>query len=175
MLYPPPLDVFVHEHEFTLRSENWLSFNMTDLFHVKGSKTTSILELVAGDSGYFPYVTTQATNNGVEGFFSHATEDGGVLTVDSAVVGYCSYQKIQFSASDHVEKLVPKFPMNDFVAMFLVTIINMEQYRYNYGRKCSQKRLKKSTIKLPVTAEGNPDFEYMENYIKSLPCSANLQ
>lgn len=77
--------------------------------------------------------------------------------------------------SDHVEKLTPKFLMNDYVAMFLVAILNMEQYRYNYGRKCSQSRLKEAEIKLPATNKGYPDFAYIERYVKTLPYSANLQ
>ena len=58
--------------------------------------------------------------------------------------------------------------------MFLTTIINIEQYRYNYGIKCSQTRIKNIKIKLPVDSKGNPDWQFMENYIKSLPYSANL-
>jgi len=57
--------------------------------------------------------------------------------------------------------------------MALTTIINMEQYKYNYGRKCSQARIKTISIKLP-TKNNNPDFTYMENYIKSLNYSASL-
>ena len=97
-----------------------------------------------------------------------------MLTVDSAVLGYCAYQKDPFSASDHVEKLIPKFEMNAYIALFLVTILNIEQYRYNYGRKCSQTRLKTSKIKLPVTERETPDHTYMEKYIKGQPFSANL-
>lgn len=52
--------------------------------------------------------------------------------------------------------------MNKYVAMFLVTIMNLEKYRYNYGRKCSQTRMKQISIKLP-SKKGQPDFEYMEN------------
>ena len=58
--------------------------------------------------------------------------------------------------------------------MFLVTILNQEQYRYSYGRKCSQKNLRRSKIKLPITNTGKIDFEFMENYIKSLPYSSSL-
>lgn len=64
--------------------------------------------------------------------------------------------------------------MNAYIALFLVTILNIEQYRYNYGRKCSQTRLKASKIKLPVTERGIPDHTYMEKYIKGQPFSANL-
>ena len=95
------------------------------------------------------------------------------MTVDSAVLGYCSYQPFNFSASDHVEKLIPTFEMNKYVAMFLVTIMNLEKYRYNYGRKCSQTRMKQISIKLP-SKNGQPDFEYMENFIKSLSYSGSI-
>jgi hypothetical protein len=69
-----------------------------------------------------------------------------------------------------VEKLIPKFAMNRYIAMFLVTIMNLEQYRYNYGRKCSQSRMKERSIKLPVK-DGQPHWQFMEEFIKSLPYS----
>ena len=97
-----------------------------------------------------------------------------MITVDSAVIGYCSYQNRPFSASDHVEVLIPKFDLDSYIAMFLVTILNMEQYRYNYGRKCSQTRLGKSKIKLPHK-NNEPDFEFMAHYIHTLPYSSNFE
>lgn len=156
-----------------LNFKNWKQFNLKDLFKITGSKTTPVLELEEYGYGNYPYVTTQATNNGVEGFYNFYTEDGGVLTIDSAVLGYCSYQPYNFSASDHVEELIPKFKMSKYIAMFLVAIINQEQYRYNYGRKCSQDRIEKGNIKLP-SKNGSPDWEFMENYIKSLSYSSSL-
>ena len=157
-----------------LNVKSWKSFSMSSLFDITGSKTTSIIELEEYGNGNFSYVTTQATNNGIDGFYNYFTEEGNVLTVDSAVVGYCSFQPFNFSASDHVEKLIPKFWMNIYIAMFMVTILNLEQYRYNYGRKASQTRMKKILIDLPVTIDGKPDWEFMENYIKSLPYSSSL-
>jgi hypothetical protein len=146
---------------------------LNELFTVKGSKTTSVLELQEYGKGPCPYVTTQANNNGVEGFYDYSTEEGGVITFDSAVVGCCSYQALPFTASDHVEKLIAKFDMNKYIALFLVTVLNQEQYRYNYGRKCCQTRMRKIGIKLPAK-NGKPDFVLMENYIKSLPYSGSL-
>ena len=160
---------------FSIKPSTWKRFSLSDLFSVKGSKTTLMRDLNETDSlaGY-PYVSTQATNNGTRGFVDTYTEIGDVLTVDSAVAGYCAYQERPFSASDHVEKLTSRFKIDKYVAMFLTTIINQEQYRYNYGRKCSQKRLRQSWIKLPATEEGKPDWQFMRNYIKSLPYSANM-
>jgi len=157
----------------SLNSSKWKSFPLTELFDLTGTKTTPLLELVATGIGKYPFVTTQASNNGIEGFYDFETEEGNVLTVDSAVLGYCAYQEMNFTASDHVEKLIPKFKLNKYIAMFLVTVINLEQYRYNYGRKCSQARMKQISIQLP-SKNGQPDFEFMENYIKSLPYSISI-
>ena len=163
----------LNKSDFDLESNNWKNFSLNDLFKITGSQTTPILELEEYGPGKYPYVTTQATNNGVGGFYDFNTEEGNILTVDSAVLGYCSYQPKKFSASDHVEKLVPKFQMNKYIALFLVTILNLEQYRYNYGRKCSQTRMEQIKIKLPAKNR-QPDFGLMENFIKSLPYSSNI-
>jgi hypothetical protein len=64
--------------------------------------------------------------------------------------------------------------MDKYTALFLTAILNKEQYRYNYGRKASQARLKQRSIKLPTTSSKNPDWDFMKNYIKSLPYSVNL-
>ena len=153
----------------------WRRFPLTDLFTVSGTTTTPPRDLAYFDPGSAPYVTTQATNNGVGGFYAHATEEGGVVTVDSAVAGYSAFQSAAFSASDHVEKLAPSFRMTPRTAMFLVTILNMEQYRYNYGLKRAQKRLKRESLRLPCTRSGDPDWRYMEQYIDGLRYSANLR
>ncbi len=163
----------VINQNFELDTSNWQFFKLKTLFKITGTKTTPLIELEEHEVGKYPYVTTQATNNGVEGFYDYYTEEENVLTVDSAVLGYCSYQPLEFSASDHVEKLIPKFSMNKYVAVFISTIINTEKYRYNYGRKCSQERMRKSYIKLP-SKSGEPDLKFMENYIKSLSYSSSI-
>jgi hypothetical protein len=173
IIEPCPDKNSIISKKYILSTDEWKYFKLTSLFNISGSKTTTILKLEGHGSGSYPYITTQATNNGVDGFYNFYTEDGNCLTVDSAVLGYCSYQENSFSASDHVEKLTPKFTMNKYIALFLTTVLNLEQYRYNYGRKCSQTRMKEIGIKLPE--RGNqPDWQFMEDYIKSLSYSQAL-
>ena len=159
--------------KISINFKNWSLFPIKNLFTITGSKTTSKQELNEIGEGIYPNVTTQVTNNGVDAFYDTYTEQGNVLTIDSAVLGYCTYQPINFSASDHVEKLIPKFKMNTYVAMFFVTILNLERYRYNYGRKASQSRIKKASLLLPEN-NGNIDLVFMEDYIKSLHYSKLL-
>ena len=167
-------DERIGAHTALRDTSTWGRFLLTDLFRVSGTTTTPPRELDYHQPGAHPYVTTQATNNGVGDFYDHFTEDGGVITVDSAVVGYCAYQAEAFSASDHVEKLTPRFSMTASAAMFLATILNREQYRYNYGLKRAQKRLRRESLRLPCTRRGDPDWRYIEKYIGGLRYSANL-
>jgi hypothetical protein len=162
------------KNSLKLNSTQWQEFKIKDLFDVTGSKTTSKIKLMEYSNGKNPYITTRATNNGVDSFYDYYTEKGNILVVDSATIGHTTYQELDFSASDHVEKLIPKFKLNIYIALFLTTILNKEQYRYNYGRKFNQIRIKETIIKLPATQKNNPNWEFMENYIKSLPYSSNI-
>ena len=53
--------------------------------------------------------------------------------------------------------------------MFLITVIEMEKYRWNYGRKWRPKRMPESVIRLPSKikdGKDEPDWDFMEEYIK---------
>lgn len=168
------VDKFGMDKNIKLDVRKWQGFKLSDLFEVTGTKSIVQRDVELYGRGEYPYVVTSAQNNGVSGFYNYWTEEGNVLTIDSATVGTCFYQNRNFSASDHVEKLMPKFTMNSYIAIFFVGIINLEQYKYGYGRKFAQKRIKETIIKLPVSLQGEPDFKFMGNYIKSLPYSGNL-
>ena len=157
-----------------LTATGWKEFKLSDLFDISGTQTTTLTALQASGNGAYPYITTQAKNNAVGGFYDHTTEKGNVLVIDSAVLGYCSYQRADFSASDHVEKLTPRFSMNQYMALFLTTVMNLERYRYSYGRKASQQRIRQSNVRLPATEDGRPDWQFMEKFIKAMPYSSNL-
>ena len=157
-----------------LDSVKWQEFKINDLFRVVGTKTTPIKKLLEYGKGKYPYVTTKASNNAIDGLYNFYTEKGNVLVIDSATIGHTTYQEINFSASDHVEKLIPKFKLNQYIALFLVTILNKEQFRYSYGRKFNQTRINNTIIRLPIIKKDLPNWEFMENYIKSLPYSSNI-
>ncbi|MDR0526861.1 MAG: restriction endonuclease subunit S [Spirochaetaceae bacterium] len=164
----------IEKRELPLNISKWGKFKIGDIFNVGGTKTTKIDALKEYGRGIYPYVTTQSSNNGVDGFYNYWTEQGQVLVIDSAVAGFCSYQENNFSASDHVEKLVPRFSINKYIGLFIAAIINLDRYRYNYGRKFNQKKIKETLIKLPVLDNNEPDWQFMEDYIKSLQYSDKI-
>ncbi|WP_199748765.1 restriction endonuclease subunit S [Brachyspira aalborgi] len=150
-------------------TSGWKEFKLNKLFKISGSKTTPKKELEKCGVGNYPYITTQAVYNGIAGYYSKWTEKGKCLTVDSAVLGTCFYQEKDFSASDHVEILRPNFAINKEIGLFLSIIINRIGFinGYAYDKKRSQTALKNESIFLPVDKSDNPDWEYMENTIKS--------
>lgn len=158
-----------------LSTPKWKDFNLASLFEIKGTTTTPPSHFDSTiTKGKYPYVTTRSKNNGVTDFYDFYTEIGNVITIDSAVAGFPAFQMQNFSASDHVEKLVPLFPMTPNIALFIVTLLKKEMYRYSYGRKCNQIKLKNTIIKLPEK-NGNPDWEFIENYVKALPYTDIIQ
>ncbi len=58
--------------------------------------------------------------------------------------------------------------------MFICALIKQEQYKFSYGRAvystvCEDIEIKLPTILNNETSEYEPDWGFMENYIKSLP------
>ncbi len=150
-----------------LSDRNWKPFYLSELFEIKGSKTTNISIIKKSKQGKYPYITTQTNNNAQAGYYNFYTEKGNILVIDSAVVGFCTYQFYNFTASDHVEKLIPKFKINKYIALFLTTQINKNNSKkFNYGFKACQNRLKNTPIFLPIDKKGNPDYKFMETYMR---------
>ena len=155
---------------FKLSDREWKEFRIGELFEVTGSVTTKPQNLI--ENGLIPRITCSATNNALDDFYQNkATEKGGVLTVDSATIGYVSYQSHDFIATDHVEKITNKDNsyISRFIGLFEKQCIDKATIsKYGYGYKFAQERIKNQKILLPVSENGEPDFDFMENYIHEL-------
>ena len=55
---------------------------------------------------------------------------------------------------------------NEHIHLFLATVVGMQRVKYNRGYKFNEQRMKKQTIMMPMTDAGNPDYGYMENYVR---------
>lgn len=85
--------------------------------------------------------------------------------------GYSLYQPQKFIGMNGKISCGYNTHLNKYIGLFISTILDMDRYRYFFGRSWTGDRLKQSKIKLPVTKDGKPDWVFMENYIKSLPYS----
>ena len=148
-------------------------FKIKDIFEIKKGKRLTKEDFEVGDT---PFVAAIDSNNGWRDFIGQLPiHDGNTISVNyNGSVAEAFYQPVPFWASDDVNVLYPKFEMNVFNALFIATIIEKERYRFNYGRKWHKDRMSESCISLP-SLNGKPDFNFMENYTKSLPYSTSLE
>lgn len=102
-----------------------------------------------------------------------AIHEGNAISLSyNGSVGEAFYQPNPFWATDDVNVLYFKdengINFNKYIALFICAVLIQEKYRYSYGRKWVLENMRSTVIKLPAY-QGKPDFNFMENYIKSLP------
>ena len=115
-------------------------------------------------------ISASNVNNGIAQRISLQAEFKGNCIVTGKVGCTAFYQLEDFCATSDVNIFIPKtFTLNKYIGLFLVSVINKsENYKWSYGRQCRVGDSQQIVIKLP-TKNDKPDWEFMENYIKSLP------
>ena len=149
---------------------DWKKFRVGDLFDVlKGSRLTKANK----KEGNINFVSTHMYNNGIDvnkiGNTEHIHPANSIIVVyDGHATGKAYYQNEPYWASDSVNVLYPKFVLNELIALFLVLIFETVGKNFGYVNKWNQEIMQKTNIYLPVTSDGNPDWQYMENYMQKI-------
>ncbi len=159
-------------NENNLDVSKWAKFSLQSLFEIVLSKGDNQAKLL--EEGTIPLVSAGNFNNGICKFIKSADPkseifSGNAITVD--MFGKAFYQAKDFYAVSHgrVNILIPKFKMGKGVALFICTVLNKKfNGKYSFSTMCSQSKLLKESICLPVKADGNPNVEYMEKYMNQL-------
>ena len=153
----------------------WEEFKLEFLFDFSKGRRLTKADMIPGDLNYLGAISE---NNGVrEKIEADYSWKPNCITVNyNGSVGEAFYQSEPFWASDDVNVLYAKdfWKMNKYIAMFLITVIKANKYRFGYGRKWTLEKMKDTVIKLPSQEDGAPDFIYMEKYIKSLTYSDRI-
>ncbi len=165
----------INNNKYDLNIEKWKYFKLTDIFEIqKNNKNILINKTKTGNT---PLISSTAFNNGIIKYINYKPtfiEENLITISKDGSIGECFYQNKPFCATSHVIVLKPKFKLNKYIILFICTIIKQEKSRYNFGRAWNGERFTNTEIKLPATPDDKPDFEFMENYIKSLPYSKSL-
>jgi hypothetical protein len=154
-----------------LNNNRWSEFRVVTLFDfVRGTRITKENRI----NGNIPLVTAGFQNQGIDGYIETDICElySDKITID--MFGNAFYHSYSFYCDDNILVLTPKHNINVYKKLFFVVVLNADKYRYSYGRQYRQKDIKKHVIKLPVTANGEPDWDYMEKYIKALPYSDKI-
>lgn len=171
---------------------DWKEFKigkMFDIYPTKDYKGMSNNDL--NDGGNTPVVANSSLNNGISGHSTlQPTENGQMITFSDTTEGNTFfYQPDPFIGFAHVQGMHPiGHVWNEKQLLFLVTILTFVNCDlFNYGRKMRRDTISNTKIKLPAQKNNGqfvididckfsdegyiPDWEWMDNYMKSLPYS----
>ena len=149
-------------------TSNWKKFKVGELFEIaNGKKYPSSIR----QTGELPLISTTANNNGISDYIKDRNDGvySNCITVAySGSVGATFYHKEKVFVGETVIALLPKFKMNQYSGLFICSILSKINSKFSYTQKIKVLQYKNEAISLPVTPEGTPDFDYMENYMKNL-------
>jgi len=154
-----------------LTDREWKEFKIGDLFCTKKVQGRPIENY---SSGNVPYITTASTNNGLTNFISSpqtAISDKRCISIDP-IKGKAFYHPYEFVGrgfSGASINLLYNENINENIAMFLCGAIEKTaKHKASYGYLFNSNRLENGKIMLPITTDGQPDYQFMEDYIKEI-------
>lgn len=160
----------------TLGVETWKTFKVNDLFEVKygiNMELNTCIEAEPDDTDAINFVARTESNNGVSARVKPVNgkepQPAGLITCAGGGSVLSTFlQEEPFYSGRDLYLLIPLYPMSKLAKLFCITVLKANKYRYSYGRQANI-TLPYLELMLPVNAEGAPDFDFMENYMKSLP------
>lgn len=160
-----------------LNEKEWKSFLISDIFDIFPGKRLVAADTTAGDR---PFIGALDNNNGVARFVSDTNEslDKNVLGVNyngnGMVIGF--YHPYECIFSDDVKRFHLKHHEdNEFVLLFMKVAILQQKSKFGYLYKFNSERMANTGVMLPVDEFGNPDYTFMEQYVKRVKETIELQ
>ena len=154
-----------------LSEKTWKLFELSSVFDIRATSSgIDKIRLTLLD-GKFPYVTRTDRNNGIQSFVCEQTNygvDGGNCITIGLDTQTAFYQPTAFYTGQNIQ-ILTNDRLNVYVAQFLLPLLKKTLSIFSWGGNgATLTRLRRSKIQLPVTEDGAPDFEYMENYIRNV-------
>lgn len=155
-----------------LNDREWKLFFIGELFTVERPNARNKDDY---EYGTVPFVASGCVNNGVltccKPQVNEQLDKSNCITV-SPVDGSSFFHPYSFlgrgGAGSSVLMLYNSY-LNIFNGLFIARCVSHTcTEKYNYGHMGNKDSIKRERIILPVDKEGNPDYKFMEDYIREL-------
>ncbi|WP_317986691.1 restriction endonuclease subunit S [Campylobacter canadensis] len=153
----------------------WKSFKAYDVFYTFTNKnklqtpTGSYINKTLLEKYNIPRITVKGINNGVDSLSSCKSEKIVFFSnfISVSFLGSVFYHPYKASIDMKVHALIPlNIELNKYIANFLIPIIKNNIAFSSYGNQLSSTDLAQLTLILPIDEKGEPNWEYMQKYIK---------
>lgn len=148
-------------------------FKVSDLFEIsRGKHTINSIDRISGDTPYFG-----AFNNrySVTSYVGNDLGDKQEDCIVASCFGAAMYIEEAFYSDCNTRVLKSKYKeMSKYCKIFISNIIDSHKSLFNYSLKLNPSNLSNMVIEIPVDEAGNPDWDFMDRYIKGLPYSVSI-
>ena len=158
-----------------VNTREWGEFRVGELFEVKISKSVDKGGLEFAEDGEYDFIGRTPLNNGIQGRLNklkfEANQEG---TYSIAQIGMhvCQYRGRKWYASQNIFVLTPfaekSHKANKFIATVITRYLDCAYGEDTYATYPTAKTLPHLKIKLPVDKTGQPDWAYMEEYMRKV-------
>ena len=159
-----------------LNDREWKVFTLEDVFYINSGKRLEKRNMVAGNR---PFIGASDNNNGLTAFCGNVNEsiDKNVLGVNyNGSVCEAFFHAYECVFSDDVKRFHLKhYEDNKLVLLFIGVVIRQQKVKYQYAYKFNEQRMRRQSILLPVNDSGEPDYKFMEDYIRDLMTAKQKQ
>lgn len=154
-----------------ITDKDWKEFFVSEIFSkpIRGKRITSE-KYIDGDMAV---VSSAGGNNGIIAFAGNTEkvriyEDCLSVANGGVSAGFAFYHPYKFIATDHVTHFKGD-NLNKYHYIFLSTIIRNQMHtKYDFSREMTDPRLQREKVIVPVNSDGEPDYLYMEQYVKNM-------
>ena len=148
---------------------SWREFKVGDLFPVIIKPSVIHAKSVIESKSGTPYVVRSKFNNGikcrVEKSVDFKPSPAGTISFGAENASFF-YQAEEYISGRDIYYLDTR-NLSKHACFFLIACLQSLTHKYSYNYGLFPDLLKKEYIKLPATADGKPDWQYMEQYISN--------
>lgn len=153
-----------------LKNIDWKEFVFEDVFKISSTNSGIDKNKLINRSGRFPYITRTDKNNGIDFFIGTQNENVKVCTGNVLIIGLDTqtvfYQPHSFYTGQNIQ-ILSNQNLNYFISLFLIPLIKKQIDKFSWGSNgATLTRLRRSKILLPVNADNQPDYTFMEQYMQ---------
>jgi len=163
-------------------TSSWKNFRIRELFYkldlrCRKSGFNKVSDCSETPTAEFvlPLVNAKHFNNGIQFYGRIEDWDSVEMTIDIVSNGaiatgdvYAQPQRTGVLWDAYLIKSYERINAKETLFFLSTVIEKCVKQKFGYDNKCTWNKVKEEFIKLPVTSEGVPDWQYMETYMKRI-------
>ena len=163
-----------------INTSNWEEFVFGEVFEMQSQKEISPIYAINNSINsdiQYPFLGQSRENNCIISYLyldnitllNNIEDDTVIIIHSNNHLSFCINTPFYLKDGHGATSIFKNKHLNEYNARFIITVLNktMENL-FDYDVKATKDSLKKLVIKLPSTSMGEPDWSYMETYMKKL-------